>query len=161
VSLLLQITDMRISKYAKWTVDDESLDSAVLGLLCRKLSSPGADKAVIGRRFGQLYSYAIQRYIKGQDFLSDTDRQRLVSVLVETERSCISRLLVPQSFIRKAVEQDDYTALLREHDRLLGDETKAGQLQLKLDFDYGQTGDGAKRTAPVTLPNPPKPKSGT
>ena len=164
--LLLQIVDMRINKYANWTVDYELLDATVLRLLCNKISSGSLDKPLpatsrgkpaIARRFGQLYSYAIQRYVKGRDFLDATVKSQLASVLVETEDRCIRELLGKrQVVIKRAVERDDVTALLLEHNRLLGDETRAGELALKLNFDYGPAPDGNKRTAPLTLPEPPK-----
>ena len=154
--LLLHIADMRISKYADWTVEYELLDSTILKLLDDKIPSEGANRPAIARRFAQLYSYAIQRYVKGEDFLDDTQRQQLSSVLVETEVFCISRRLrMAQSVIKKAVEEDDYTGLMQEHNRLLGDEGRAGQLALELKFDYGENPDGSKRTAPLELPEPP------
>jgi len=172
--LLGQIVDMRMSKYADWTVEYELLDATILKLLCGKMTSAGVSKPLPAtssdrptiarpapnrgwaRRFGQLYSYAIQRYIKGRDFLSDAQCQRLASVLVETEKTCIGKLIGPQSIIKRAVEQDDVTALLDEHNRLLGDETGAGRLVLKLNFDYGKRPNGDRRIAPLALPEPPK-----
>jgi hypothetical protein len=155
--LLLQIADMRIKRYADWTVEYELLDSAILKWLDSKIPLESASKPDVGRRFGQLYSCAIQRYVKGRDVLSDTQKNQLASVLVETEISYISRRLkVTQSVVKNAVEQGDYTALLQEHGRLLGDETKAGQLPLKLNFDYGKEPDGSRRIAPLALPEPPK-----
>ena len=154
--LLLQIADMRIKKYADWTVDYELLDAAVLRLLYKKISSDAVSKPAVARRFGQLYSYAIQRYVKGRNFLNAAQKHQLASVLVETEKSCIGKLLtVPQSIIKRAVERDDYTRLLLEHSKLLGDETRAGRLALKLNFDYGKNPDGTGRTAPLALPEPP------
>ena len=161
--LLLQIADVRMSQYADWIVDYEFLDGVILKLLYSKMYSAGKAKPAVARRFAQLYSYAIQRYIKDINkgsFLSATDRQRLASVLVETEKSCIGKILgMPQSVIKKAVERSDATGLLLEHSRLLGDETRAGQLSLKLNFDYGQNSDGSRRTAPLVLPEPPKAKA--
>ena len=155
--LLLQIADIRISKYVNWTVDYELLDATVLGLLCNKISAGGLNKPAIARRFGQLYSYAIQRYVKGRDFLAAAAKGQLASVLVETEDKCIRELLEKrQVVIKRAVERDDVTALLLEHNRLLGDETRAGELAVKLNFDYGPSPDGNKRTAPLALPEPPK-----
>jgi len=154
--LLLRIADIRISKYANWTVEYALLDGVVLKLLCEKMSSAGLSKAAVARRFGQLYSYAIQRYVKGQD-LDATSRHQLASVLVEAEKSCIGKLMgMSQSTIRKAIERNDVMVLLQEHNRLLGDETRAGQLGLKLNFDYGENPDGSKRIAPPVLPEPPK-----
>ncbi len=166
--LLLKIADMRISKYADWTVDYELLDATILKLLYGKLSSAkvkkslpatSRDGAAVARRFGQLYSYAMQRYIKdinGGDFLSVTEKRQLASVLVEVEKNCIGRLLRPQSTIRRAVEKGDVKSLLKEHSRLFGDETGPGKLALKLKFDYGETPNGNKRTAPLALPDRPK-----
>ena len=157
--LLLQIADMRISKYADWTVDYELLDATVLRLLCDGIFSGNMNKSAVGRRFGQLYSYVIQRYVKGKELLSAAQKSQLASVLVETEKSCIGRLMGrPQAVIKKAIEQDDYNTLLQEHSRLLGDEIRVGQLALKLSFDYGKTGSGIKRTTPLVLPEPPEPE---
>jgi len=136
-------------------VDYALLDATILELLYSKMTPVEISEPAIARRFGQLYSYVMQRYVKGQNYLSDGERQQLASVLVETEDKCIGKLLIPQSVIRRAIEDDDYSALLLEHSRLLGDETRAGQLALKLNFDYGKTSDGGKRTAPLALPEPP------
>lgn len=156
--LLLHIADLRISKYADWTVENELLDATILKLLYSKMSSASANKLATAQRFAQLYSYAMQRYINGRKFLSAEQKHQLASVLAEVEKSCISKKPVdmPQSTIRKAVGQKDYTTLLLEHSRLLGDETSPGQLASKLKFDYGENSDGTKRTAPLTLPEPPK-----
>ena len=165
--LLLQIADMRIKRYADWTVKYELVDSAILNLLAGKIPSPPADmssappaassgKPAIARRFGQLYSYVIQRYVKGQPFLSDTQKQQLASVLVDTEDKCIGRLLGrSQPAIKRAVERSNLPGLLAEHDRLLGSATTPGQLPTTLNFDYGTTPTGPKRTAPIPLPEPP------
>jgi hypothetical protein len=154
--LLCQIASMRINKYAEWNVEYELLDATVLKSLYKKISSAGASNPAIARRFCQLYSYAMQRYVQGRDFLGDEQKHQLASVLVEIENCCIWRLLgAPQSVIKKAVERNDYVGLLREHNRLFGDKTKAGELPLKLNFDYGQMTDGNKRTWPLSLPEPP------
>jgi hypothetical protein len=166
--LLGQVADVRIKRYADWTVKYELLDIAILKLLESKipLSSQGLGaasptslgKPAIARRFAQLYSYVIQRYIKGQDILNDTQKQHLIAVLVEIEEKCIGRLLGrPQGTIKRAIERDktNMTPLLDEHNRLLGSQTTSGQLPSQLGFDYGTTSDGAKRTAPIPLPDPP------
>ena len=136
--LLGQIADMRIKRYADWTVDYELLDADILRLLYQKIYSEGLSKSqpsagrykpAVARRFGQLYSYVIQRYVKGRDVLNADQKQQLASVLVETEKSFISKLLgMPQSVIKGAVERDDYTRLLLEHNRLL--QAYKGQLLL-------------------------------
>jgi hypothetical protein len=161
--LLLQIADSRIKQYADWTVKFELLDVSILKLLESKipissqpLGGPTSSKPAIARRFAQLYSYAIQRYIKGQEILNNTQKQHLTSVLVEIEEKCIGRLLDrPQLTIRRAIERKNMTAILDEHNRLLGDETTPGQLPAKFGFDYSTTPTGPKRTLPMPLPDPP------
>ncbi len=163
--LLLQITDLRIKRYADWTVKYELLDSAILKLIESKMTLPsvsltgttpaGTGNPTVVRRFAQLYSYAIQRYIKGKN-LNNIQRQHLVTVLVETEDKCISRILgQQQSTIRRAIEGKDIMALEAEHDRLLGGQTNAGLLPSKLGFDYDTNSDGSKRSAPLSLPDQP------
>lgn len=153
--LLGQIADMRMSKYADWTVEYELLDATILKLLYSKVSSAGSGRPAAARRFGQLYSYVLQRYVKGRNYLRDIQKQQLASVLAEIEKSCVSKLLgSPQSEIRRALGRNDYTNLLLEHSRLLGDKTRAGELALKLNFDYGRNQDGSKRTEPLALPQP-------
>ncbi len=150
--LLLLIADTRIQQYADWSVEYELVDAGILKVLCERMSSGGRSKAEMGRRFGQLYSYAIQRYVKGYDKLSTTQRQQLISVLVETEDKCVAKLLGrPQAAIKNAVARNDYGALLREHDRLLGSQTRAGELVP----EYGTNPTERRRTAPLVLAERP------
>lgn len=163
--LLLQIADLRIERYADWTVKYELLDSIILKLIDNKITissvpatgskTTGMNNPDFARRFAQLYSFAIQRYIKGTN-LNDTQKQHLITVLVETEEKCISKLLgQPQSAIRKAVEAKDMKALEAENDRLLGGRENTGLLPTKLGFDYGTNDDGSKRTTPLPLSDQP------
>ena len=166
--LLIQIADLRIKRYADWTVKYELYDSAILKYLSSKIPLPSeslggtlpatsSSKPEIARRFAQLYSYAIQRYVKGSSagLLNDTQKNHLASVLVDTEDKCIGRLLAkPQLTIRRAVERKNVQGILDEHDRLLGTATTPGQLPTALKFDYSST-PSSTRTAPLPLPNPP------
>lgn len=156
--LLLAIADERIAVYADWSVKGEIADAYVLEALYKKMGSGGFVRPAVARRFGQLYSYAMQRYAKGQDYLSDEQKQQLASVLVEVEKSCIGKVpaAMPQTTIKRAVELKDCKTLLLEHGRLLGEQGKAGQLGVKLDFDYGKGAGGGKRTAPLELSGPPE-----
>ena len=142
--LLLEIVDIRIKRYADWTVESELLDSSILRMLCDKLVS-NSKNADVARRFGQLYSYAMQRYIldiKGGQFLSEPQRSELASVLVDAEKFCIGKLINrPQSLIKRAVEQDKAGELQREHNKLLGSDASAGELGSKFRFDYGRDAD--------------------
>ena len=113
--LLLEIADARIKGYSDWTAKYPRLDATVLELLSKRMISADAGPKE-RRRFGQLYSYVMQKYIRGiseENFPSPEQRQQLESVLIETEQSCIQQLLdIPQSTIRKAVSNGDYKATL-------------------------------------------------
>jgi len=169
--LLLQVADERIKRYAEWTVKHEFYDIIILKLLESKIpllsQNPAApapitslNKPAIAQRFAQLYSYVIQRHIKGKDILNEIQKQHLASVLIEIEDKCISRLMggtqATTRTIRRAIERDNMQALSDEHNKLLGDETTAGQLPSKLGFDYSTTPNGPKRTAPIPLPEKPQ-----
>jgi hypothetical protein len=119
------------------------------------MTSASSFSPALARSFVQLYSYNVQRYIKGQKILSNKSKSYLASVLVEAEDKCIGKILGrPQSTIKRAVEQSDYSLLSQEYNRLFGDETTAGQLQLKLNIDFADP-NGKKRIAPLELSDPP------
>jgi len=158
--LLSRIADARMKRYVDWTVEYELVDGTILKSLYGKIADTGSGDPALARRFGQLYSYVMQRYLKGRDVLPEANEHYLMSVLVDVEDKCIGRILRrPQSTIKKAVEQADYTAVQQEYDKLFGDGTKQGQLAEQLKFDYGTNPDGRKRVAPLTLPEPPKAKT--
>ena len=163
--LLCQIADIRIKSYANWTVKYELYDSAILKYLSSKIPSASlsagstsptsaAPKAA-ARCFAQLYSYVIQRYVKGADILNDTQKSHLISVLADIEEKCIGTLLKPQMTIRRALGGNSMPAILAEHDRLLGSATTPGELSQTLMFDYSTSPNGPKLTAPIPLPDPP------
>jgi len=151
--LLMQIADTRIKQYEQWTVENESIDAIILRQLCKNSEQM---KPSTARRFAQLYSYAIQKYIKSRDKLSVEQKNQLATVLVETEKSYISKLTgMPQTVIKRAVEQDDYSNLALAAAKLLGDGSTEGELPSKLKFDYGKEGATA-RMAPLVLPDLPE-----
>ena len=169
--LLLQIADERIKRYRDWTVKFELYDIGILKLLESKIpiqtsglggltATPAARKPEIAQRFAQLYSHAVQRYIKGRNagILNDTQIGHLVSVLIEVEDKCISRLLgQAQGGVKRAIERDSMAVVLDEHNRLLGDETTPGELPARLQYDYGTAANSTKSTVPIPLPDPPQP----
>jgi hypothetical protein len=151
--LLTEIADLRIKQYADWTVKNELLDTAVLKALDEKMSSSNAGRPALARQFAQLYSYVIQRYLKGGQLLNDQQNQQLASVMAETEMACIGKILgISQAVIRNAIEKDAFDALQAEHNRLLGTDAVAGRLGLKLGFDYGKALDGSVLLAGVSFP---------
>jgi hypothetical protein len=151
-SLLLKVADWRIASYADWTVERELTDSKILQILSDKMISSSASKEAVGKRFGQLLSYVFQRYIKGTEVLNADQKEQLVSVLVETEQSCLSKITgKPRFNIKKAIESGDINTLREEHNNLLGDETKAGELNL----NYGKDASGTLITHPLALASLP------
>lgn len=157
--LLLSIADERIKSYAEWKVREYLSDIRILKALCAKMVSDDRQKEKFGMRFAQLYSYAMQKYIKdinGGDFLNEKQRQELASVLVEIEDKCIGELTsFKQTVIKRAIEEDNADFLLMEHARLFGNSDNAGEIPKKLDFDYGAADNGSRITAPKILPDAP------
>jgi hypothetical protein len=161
--ILLEIADMRIKRYADWTVTEPFVDVVVLKSLFNKTSSADITGAAVARRFGQLYSYVMERYIaelKDESFsTSATDEltQQLASVLVEAEDKWLIKLLgARQTVIKRAVEKSDCKVLEEEYRKLFGDENEAGELALKLNFDYGRNADNSIRQSPFPLPPRPE-----
>ena len=145
--LLFKVADRRIDSYADWSVEYERIDAAILQLLGDRMDASNPNKAAAGKRFGQLLSYVFQRYAKGTDRLNSTQKTQLASVLIEVEKTSLSKLAgKPLSDIKKAIESADQGLLLQQHNTLLGDGSKAGSLNI----DYG-----AATVHPLQLSVPP------
>lgn len=152
--LLSRVAEARIKNYAASDVKYELVDTAILKLLSDKITSGGTANLQLSRQFAQLYSFAMQRYIKGvrANTLKESSRNYLASVLVGAEEQCLSKLLgAPQATIRRVVEAGDMDGLQAEHDRLLGGANQAGVLPSKYNFTYGSTGN---TRVPLALPEP-------
>jgi hypothetical protein len=144
---------MRIKQYAGWSVNNELVDTVILQNLYKKLAVTNPSNKSIAQRFGQLYSFVIQRYIKGDEKLKKEQKQRLISVIVEIETQCISRLFSPQTTIKRAIEARDFESLMKEHNLLLGDSGREGKLGAKFSFKYIRL-DGSESMEPEVLPAP-------
>ena len=158
--ILRDIADVRIKAYEDWSVSQELMDAALLKAIAKLIVNPAfsSDRLLFGRKFGQLYSYVIQRYMEGAEGLGSGSKLQLVSVIADVENSTLLGLTGKrQSTIRKAVESGGFSSLQREHDSLLGSRTAAGLLPKTLRFDYGRE-NGKTVTAPKKLPARPKPK---
>ncbi|MCF7976362.1 MAG: hypothetical protein K9N55_21270 [Phycisphaerae bacterium] len=135
--LILAISDARIKQYADQTVTHELADISVLSGLCAQLSTDGPNKTQCAQRFSQLLSFVIQRFAKAQTRLTDRQKEDLISIIVETEDKCLSKLTnQPETALRRAIEREDMTGLMAEHDRLLGSATETGVLPGLLHFTY-------------------------
>ena len=157
--LLHQIANRRIAEYEKWTVKYELLDRDLLKQLTRCTTAAGSTskRALCARTFAQLYSFVIQRYLIGQEILSPTSKEQLVTVMVDTESYSIGpgRFLDrAQAAIRLAVMKKKFQNLKREHDMLFGTANKPGRLAGDLKFNYGTGKTGNPITAPKKLKLP-------
>jgi len=156
--LLLKIADLRINAYADWKVEYELMDTGLLKSLANEILSQASDqqKVIVARKFAQLYSYVMQKYILGAKLLNEASKRQLASVMVEVEYLILDKLLGrPQSTIKRAIEKKSLSSLQREHDSLLGSNIRIGELGRRLNFDYGKSPGGRAITAPKTLPPPP------
>jgi len=160
-ALLVRIADVRIKSYAAWKVKFELMDANLLNSLarCIKANKTGNEKEIaeIARRFAQLYSYAIQRYVSGFETLEASQKAQLKFVLADVEQSSVSKLLGrSQNVIKQYVNnssQRSLDSLGKEHDSLLGKASRAGRLAYELKYDYGTDG-GKPITAPKRLVPP-------
>jgi hypothetical protein len=135
--LILAIADARIKKYADQTVTHELADISVLSGLCAQLRADSPNKTPCAQRFAQLLSYVIQRFAKTQAQLTSRHKEDLISIIVETEEKCLTKLTgQPETALRRAIEREDMTGLMAEHDRLLGSATENGTLPDLLHFTY-------------------------
>ena len=153
--LILAVTDNRMKAYAAWKVTQESADLELLTALVDKLAASVApeDKAVLAGRFAQYFSYVIQRYAKGQDILSASAKQAMISTIVGTEESLLSGpalLNRKAADLRSAIQKNNMEALMKAHDALLGSASGAGELVGKIKFAYE-----GNATAPKALTPPP------
>jgi hypothetical protein len=156
--LLIRAADERIKSYAAWDPGYELADADILKLLANKLAGTAAPNPEIAKRFAQLYSFVIDRYIKGQqqNILSTASRNYLASVIVEVEDKCLSKLLgARQAALTKAVQDGNLDALQAERDKLLGTEGQPGTLFPKLKINYATSGPNRPTPLPLPLPDPP------
>ena len=158
MELLAGIADIRISKYADWTVDDELLDTTILKTLCDRIQTDSSSSATMGRRFAQLYSYVIQRYLSADESLTEDQKQSLISVILSAERLLGKLVSGANGNLKRSIEKNRLAALGQEHDSLFGSESAQGSLPFALGFDYGKNPDGSVRTAPLTLKQFVKPE---
>ncbi len=148
--LLIKVAELRMQQYVKWQVRDEMTDSVVLRVLYAKImAKQGLPDTV--RDFAQLYSYVCQRYLKGNN-LSEFHKLKLISVIVDVEDKCISKLLGRQTKIRDAIIKKDNQALASEIDSVLGSSTVEGRLPAKFQFTY-LTAEGKESAVPRVLPD--------
>ena len=152
--LLTKLTQGRIEKYQNWTVKDCWLEIPLLKALAGKYETRQlqAEKAEMVRMFAELYSLVLQRWMLGQDVLTTSQKDNLISVIVEVDQNVLESLGLPTGRVKSALERG--SGLEREFEDLLGTATRQGELSRKLRFNYGQA-DGRAVTSPPKLMPPP------
>jgi hypothetical protein len=135
--LLIRMADIRIKMYEGWNVRGELFDAELLKNLFARASGSDNMSKLMGSRFGQLYSYVIQRYVLGTGKVGQKQQAELISVMVDIERKCTSKAMdAPQAGIVRAIKGKDNQALMAEHDKILGSKTSQGELPKLMRFDY-------------------------
>jgi len=154
--ILKEITQKRINLYLNWQVKDEMVESWILKALSDRPQIDSESAPAMARDFATLYSLVIQRYVIGQETLSQTNVRNLVSVITQSEK-CLSRFLPDwPGNLKRAIEKGGGSILSAEHDSLFGSANAAGKLPTAAGFDYGRNPDGSVKTAPPALQKPPK-----
>jgi hypothetical protein len=153
--ILKEIAQKRINLYLNWQVKDETVESWILKALSDRPQIDSESAPAMARNFAILYSLVVQRYVIGQETLSQTNIRNLVSAIVQSEKY-LSRFL-PEwpGLLKRAIEKGGGSILLAEHDSLFGSANAAGKLPAAAGFDYGKNPDGSVKTAPPTLQKPP------
>lgn len=154
--ILVLIADRRIKAYRDWTASDETLDVTLLTALGNvAMLRPEPDKNIFGRKFAELYALTIQRYLIGNESLSKTEIEDLMTVIAEVDQNVLGKVMGIKTGILTALKSK--RGLDREYETLFGDRLRSGQLAAMFKFDYGKDASGKPITVPQELgPMPEK-----
>ncbi len=148
--LMLVVADKRITQYMDWSVTSEAIDAEILDVMANKIKRTAVkeSKSQLTAKFAQLYSCAIQRYIDGQNILSDKQLSDLRTVIAATENGAISDLTGSlATAIKKALTKKDKSqSLILAADMILGSSEGKGMLAEVIDFDYGTDSENRNYT---------------
>ena len=150
-----QIAQKRIDLYMGWKANDELIEESILQAFADRAKTDSDSARLMAKNFAILYSLVIQKYVVGEQSLSETSRTNLVSVITQSEKLLPSFIPDWQDALKRSLEKGGGGAtLLATHDSLLGTSSVPGKLPTALGFDYGKNPDGTVKTAPPTLPKP-------
>ena len=157
--VLLSIANMRINAYKDWTIIDESPDAVLLAVLgnIAELHRDPEIKKMFGRTFAELYALVIQRYSQGKDTFTPDHIDRLLTVILEVEKTVLNKTMKIPTNILKTIREG--RGLDRECENLFGNKIRQGKLSEKFKFNYGTDASGKPITAPPQLG--PKPEKST
>ncbi len=153
VQLIRNCADARLSLYAQSNIADASVDRALLDALAAQIAANDGNRATLGPKYAQLYSYLIQSYIEiinveGKEQL----RSQLATAIINGETVLYKFINGTPGGLKRAVEKAGTAALQSEHDAIFGSDAAGGQLPAALGFDYGTDGQGNKIRSPGKLP---------
>jgi hypothetical protein len=152
--ILLMIADKRIEAYKSWAVENEILDAKLLIAIggVAIMQSDGAVKSEFAQKFAELYSLIFQRYMQGQDALTDEQVEMTVLVMAEVDRMILGKMLnmsQAQTGIVNALKSK--RGLDRVYETIFGDRLRKGSLSTTFNFDYGKDASGKAITEPPKL----------
>jgi len=149
--ILKAVAKTRIEQYLAWTVADEMADDAILKALADRTKTDAESTKEMAKSFATLYSLVVQRYIQGQQTISDTSKGYLAAVIVQGDKTIPTFIPDWNGNFKRAIDKD-IASLLTESDGLFGSAAAAGRLPTTVGFEY----DGASKTAPPVLTKPTK-----
>lgn len=154
--ILLSAAQRRMQAYMDWNVENEHFDAALLKVMGQVILSERAPetRALLARRFAELFSLVFQRYLAEPSPLTDEQKRALLNVIVEVDNQILARVMGQQTPIIRIIQRGG-AGLDREYESLFGSDIGAGQLATRLSFNYGRTPEGRVIHAPPKLPVPP------
>jgi hypothetical protein len=148
-NILTAIAQKRIDQYLAWAVTEEMSDDGILKALTDRIKTDADSTKEMAKHFATLYSLVVQRYIQGQQTISDTSKSYLASVIVQGDKYVPAFVPEWNGNFKRAIDKD-LASVLAESDALFGSAAAAGKLPTTVGFEY----DGATKTAPPVLTKP-------
>jgi hypothetical protein len=151
--ILTAIAQKRMDLYLAWNVQDEMTEDGVLKALSERIKTDPDSTKIMGKYFSSLFSLVVQRYIQGQQTISETSKNALVSVILQGDKYVQAFVPDWNGNFKRAVEKD-LASLLAESDGLFGSPAGQGKLSSTIGFDYGKNADGSAKLTPPALAKP-------
>jgi hypothetical protein len=144
------ITWSRNEKIAFWI---NTYNVCTLKGMAERIKTDTDSTKIMGRYFSSLFSVVVQRYIQGQGTLKDTDKNELVTVIIQGDKYVQNFIPDWNGNFKRALDKD-LSSLLAESDGLFGSAAGSGKMLTTVGFDYGKNPDGSSKTIPPTLAKP-------
>ena len=153
--VMLSIADQRIKSYMDWSVTNEYVDVKLLVAMSHIVANTqnAAIQTQFAQKFAVLYSLVIQRYMLGQEVLTDKQKDDVLTVIAETAQTALDNNMGIKTRIIDVIKRN--AGLEREYEALFGDRVREGELGIKYKFKYGKDASGKVLTSPPILTPPP------